>query len=334
MAGSSARSLAAFIAIAALLFMAACTDNAMVVGAPQPAGGQSGGNGRLVALLITDNTDHQYPNKGPGSIADGIARNAELMDTFFQRVAAATGMTLDLRKIAGSTAPDDPFTCDNITQTIRNLPVRPGDAVMVYYSGHGFNIGADNAATEAMQVSRFAAPELRNRPTTQFPFLACGTQVHDSPNLDLIATWLEAKQPRLTIVMADACNSFEGGSGPPAESFFAGATRGLTVDLRLRSLFVEAKGTVIMTGSQRGHYSYYESGFFNRGGMFTKEFLSTLAAMPIDQRTSWGVVGAQLTPMVVRVRDKRTGAITTDMQTPFLHVGPTFATAAGASRIQ
>jgi len=324
----SARYFTACLAVVALLLLSACTDGEMVVGAPPPSSGIA--SGHLVVLLITDNVDHQYPNKGPGSIAGGIAKNAELMDVFFQRVRAATGMTVDVTRIAGSNGLDDPFTCDNIVRTIKTLPVRSGDAVMVYYSGHGFNIGTDEATRTSAQLSRYAAAEVRDRPPTQFPFLACGTQVRDSPNLDLIAAWLADKRPRLTVVMADACNSFEGGSGPAAESFFGAGTRGLTVDLRLRSLFVEARGTVLMTGSQRGHYSYYDAGFMHPGGLFTKEFLSVLSSMPIDERTTWQEVGQRLTPMTVRVLDKRTNTMATDIQTPFLRVGAPFETAMAA----
>lgn len=132
--------------------------------------------------------------------------------------------------------------------------------------------------------------------------------------------------------MADACSSFEGGSGPVAESFFASATRGLSGDERLRSLFVEARGTVLMTGSERGHYSYYDTRFFSPGGMFTKKFLSVLNAMPSGEKTTWQDVGRQLTPMTITVEDRRTRRITTDVQTPILHVGEPFATAVAMPR--
>jgi hypothetical protein len=327
MGTGSARTL--ITGFAALMFLAACAQNAGYVSGPssRSLNGQGSDSGRLVVLLVTDNTDHQFPNRQPGSIADGVTKNAELMDTFFRKVRSATGMTVDVRRIAGSNAADDPFTCDNIVQTIKALPVSRGDAVMVYYSGHGFNIGSDDPAITAMQIARYAAPEFRNRKLTGFPFLACGRDVRNTPNLDLIATWLAEKKPRLTIVMSDACNAFEGGSGPAAESFFASGTRALTEDARLRSLFVEARGTVLMTGSQRGHYSYYDTSFFHPGGFFTRAFLSTLDGMPVDQRTSWEQVGAQFTPMIIRVQDRRTSRTTTDVQTPVLRVGEPFATA-------
>jgi hypothetical protein len=316
------------------MLLAACTQNTTAPWGSFSASsvGSASGTDRLVVLLITDNTDHQYPNRGPGSIADGVTKNAELMDTFFQRVRIATGMTVDVRKIAGSTGLNDPFNCDNIVRTVKTLPVNAGDAVMVYYSGHGFNIGTDDSATTATLIARYAAPDFRTHPLTQFPFLACGTDVRNTPDLDLIATWLAEKRPRLMVVMSDACNSFEGGSGPAAEGFFAG-TRGLTTDLRLRSLFLEARGTVLMTGSQRGHYSYYDTSLFHPGGFFTKEFLSVLDSIPADQRTTWDEAGRQLAPITIRVQDRRTSRFTTDIQTPFVHVGAPFETATATSPV-
>jgi len=327
----SARYVTACFAAAALVLLAGCVQRKATSVFVSPFSSQVSENasgGRLVVLLITDNTDHQYPNRQPGSIADGVTKNAELMETFIQRVHASTGMAVDMHRIAGTTGIDDPFTCDNIVQTIKTLPVNAGDAVMVYYSGHGFNIGSDDPATTASQIARFASPDFGGHQLTQFPFLACGRDVRNTPNLDLIATWLAAKRPRLTIVMSDACNSFEAGTGPAAESFFAGGTRAITEDLRLRSLFVEARGTVLMTGSQRGHYSYYDTSFFHPGGFFTREFLTALEGIPASERTTWQDVGRLLTPMVVRVQDRRTARITTDVQTPILYVGDPFATAA------
>jgi len=327
---SSARYVTACFAAAALVLLAACAQRRTSVFVPPSSSqvSQTIGGSRLVVLLITDNTDHQYPNRQAGSIADGVTKNAELMETFVQRVRASTGMRVDVHRIAGTNGLDDPFTCDNIVRTIKTLPVNAGDAVLVYYSGHGFNIGSDDPATTASQIARFASPEFSGRQLTQFPFLACGRDVRNTPNLDLIATWLAAKRPRLTIVMSDACNSFEGGTGPAAERFFAGGTRGTVEDLRLRSLFVEARGTVLMTGSQRGHYSYYDTNFFHPGGFFTREFLTALESIPASQRTTWQEVGRLLTPMLIRVQDRRTARVTTDVQAPILYVGEPFATAA------
>ncbi|MSP01257.1 MAG: hypothetical protein EXR07_09460 [Acetobacteraceae bacterium] len=330
---SWAHLIATYFAIATLLLCSACANNPSILNeAPGTAfSGPAGGQGRLVALLITDNTDHQRVNNGPGSIATGIRKNAEFMEAFFQKVRSATGMTVDVRRIVGTATPDDPFTCNNIVQTIRTLPVSRDDAVMVYYSGHGFNIGTTDPTAMSTQIARYVPAEFQNRPLTQFPFLACGTMVNTSPSLDMIAAWLSEKQPRLTIVMADACNSFEGGSGPSAESFFGG-TRGLTTDLRLRSLFVEARGTVLITGSARGHYSYYDNSALQAGGVFTKAFLSALGEIPASERTTWQDVGRRLRPVTVRVADSRTGRITTDVQSPFLNIGAPFATAVSMPR--
>ena len=323
--------LASRFALAAALLLTACAQRGGNLGEisilSAPRGG--GGGERLVVLMITDNTDHQHPNRGAGSITDGVTKNAEWMDAFFQRVRSATGMRVDVHKIAGTASAGDPFTCDNIVRTIKTLPVARGDAVMVYYAGHGFNIGAGDPGRAASQIARYAPSEFQDRPLTHFPFLACGTTVNATPNLDMIAAWLAEKKPRLTIVMADACNSFDSGSGSAPDPASIAGNRTLMEDLRLRGLFVEARGTVLMTSSQRGRFSYYGTGLFNPGGLFTRQFLNVLNAMPPGQPATWRDVGQRLTPMVVRVRNSMSGRGGTDVQTPLFHEGGPFATALG-----
>ena len=296
--------------------------------APYPSFSAGGGAGRLVVLMITDDTDHQRPNRSAGSIGEGVTKNAQVMGRFFDQVRDATGMTVDVYTVAGTNTLDDPFNCGNIVQRIKTLPVGRNDAVMVYYAGHGFNIGTSDTRITAAQLHNYAPAEFQNRPLTQFPFLACGTRVENTPNLDMIATWLSEKHPRLTIVMADACNSFEGGSGPDATNFYG--NRSLIIsDERLRSLFQEARGTVLMTGSQRGHLSYYDISSYNPGGLFTRQFLSIINSIPPSHPTTWEEVGRYFTPMTVRVEDPRTRRRTTDVQTPVIQVGAPFATAVG-----
>ena len=293
---------------------------------PYPSFSAGGRAGKLVVLMITDNTDHQRPNRGAGSIGEGVTKNAQVMGRFFDQVRDATGMAVEVHTVAGTNTPDDPFNCANVVRRIKALPVGRDDAVMVYYAGHGFNIGTSDTRITAGQLHHYAPAEFQNRPLTQFPFLACGTRVENTPNLDMIATWLAEKHPRLTIVMADACNSFEGGSGPDATSFHGNRSL-VTGDVRLRSLFQDARGTVLMTGSQRGHLSYYEISSHNPGGLFTRQFLSVINSIPPSHPTTWEEVGRSFSPMKVRVEDPRTRRRTTDVQTPVIRVGAPFASA-------
>lgn len=283
--------------------------------------------GHLVVLMITDNTDHQQT--GANSIAVGTSQNSVLMAGFFRKVEGGTGMTVDMHSIAGSAPPNDPFNCDNIVATIKSLPVQAGDTVMVYYAGHGTNIGTDNPAYARAELRAIAPPEFPNGPPTAFPFLACGTQISNSPNLDMIATWLATKKPRLTIVMADACNSYLPNTGPPAESFYAAAAPAIVQEERLRSLFREASGTVLMTGSQPGHYSYYFTDpHAKTGGVFTLMFLHVIDTLPINASANWQQIGNGLqdTDDMPWAKVER-GPHETDTQLPLLRVGAPFETA-------
>jgi hypothetical protein len=105
-----------------------------------------------------------------------------------------------------------------------------------------------------------------------------------NPNAEDAARWAGANNPRLVVVMFDSCNSFIPGTGPAPRP--AAAPAPPTADLRLISLFFQAKGQVVMAGSEIGTYSFYTAS----GGMFTQRFLQILDDMPRDNVATWSQV--------------------------------------------
>jgi hypothetical protein len=279
------------------------------------------GSGRMVVLMITDNIDH-VNGSGPGSIAAGVTGNAVRMKDFFSQVANATSQQLDLREIVGSSASTDPFNCDNINQTIRTLPVAKDDVAIIYYAGHGFNLGALDPSAMAI----YAVPEFANTKSTDMPFLYCGPQNRNSVNLDMIAAWLTPKQPRLSLVIADACNSFENGTGPAPQPFApAAAPAAIAEDLRLISLFREAEGNVMIGGAEVNHYSFYETGVAQPMGFATRQFLDdVIGKMSPSQRASWVEVKGRFFAVPVTTIDPVTQKPGKFLQKPILREGPPF----------
>jgi hypothetical protein len=262
---------------------------------------------RLVVLLITDDIDHVNGPGAENSIGPGVATNADRMKEFFREVSDATKLPLIQQEIVGAEGPADPWTCANIDNAIKSLEVRPGDTSVVYYAGHGFNMGPTRTAKT---IAMIAPEEFRDKPPTEFPFLACNHDfsVGPSPNLDMIASWIAPKRPRLTIVMADACNTDYPGT-EPRFSFLLHPLRstgpGSRPDRRLISLFRDARGTVLMAGSRGNHESWYDKSIHEDPmGFFTRKFLEVIHDMDRARPATWTEVGARLTKIRIELHGK------------------------------
>jgi len=285
--------------------------------------------GHLVVLMITDNSDHIYGGTD-ASIGPGVTNNASKMSAFFNQVAAATGQQLVSLSIVGTAVPPDPFTCPNINEKLRSLAFDKDDTVVVYYAGHGFNLNPQTVPN----VAQYAVKEFANTKPTEMPFLYCGDpNLKNSVNLDMIASWIARKQPRLTIIIADACNSFLTPTPAPPSGVAAAAPPlpPTGPDLRYISLFLEARGNVMIAGNAAGEkdYSFYQTPNSSRYpmGLATKQLLDIFASMPRDERTTWQSVGARFTSMSVLAKDPEepaTAPAKQFQQKPILWAGAPF----------
>jgi hypothetical protein len=246
----------------------------------------------LVVLIIADTIDHVHFQNGGSSIAEGVKVNQRRMTSFFRQVAAATSMPLRIEQITGSASEDDPFNCENIDRQIQAIRANTDDTVVVYYAGHGFNIGPNR---QDVIMQSIVVPEFLLNYPTRMPFLYCGS-FKGNPNLDMIATWVGRQSPRLLIVMADSCNSFIPGTEPaPSNNVTRGTGLAIEPDLRLLSLFREARGTVLLAASEPGHFAFYTED----GGMFTNQFLRAIADLNPLERATWQALGAGFKPEVI-----------------------------------
>lgn len=168
------------------------------------------------ALIVADT---QASDVGPGCRKDVAA-----MTTTFRTITKGIGYRLNLRVLS-----DSAFTQRNIMQRIDSLRVGAQDVVFLYYTGHGYNLAGR---------------------TDRFPLLNLGRD--DSPALRTLHDSLRAKKGRLTITLADACNTVlpAGTRGLTPSPVLKGVTVEDDINRALASLFLEQTGHVLIAACQ------------------------------------------------------------------------------------
>jgi hypothetical protein len=204
---------------------------------------------KIHAVLVGDTLD--------GSIGPGVKANLDHMQEFLQVVKTAGEITVSVDQIR-----DDAFSCKSITGAISKFKVSSDDVILFYYAGHGFRTSAT--------------------PTT-FPDFDCRRSTSDPPTgmSGVISQFLKKQRPRFLVAIADACNK------ETAPTFVSRALplelAGPDLKLALRRLFLQYKGSLLMSGSIPGQYSYYSVVEGSLGGYFSNQFLKTLY-QKINQR--------------------------------------------------
>lgn len=177
---------------------------------------------------------------------------------FLQRAASHTGMEISETLFAG-----DDFISDDVYEHVKNLQVAPEDTVVFYYSGHGYR--TESKATVW--------------PVMSFGFDQLGLDTHD------VATMLEAKGPRMLIVMSDTCNGIENDEFVP-EWDHTQALQGISrskLHNAYRALFLDKDLMIMTTSSEPGQYSYGPAS----GGVYTNAFLRSFYHEVKHRSPSW-----------------------------------------------
>jgi hypothetical protein len=219
---------------------------------------------KLYAILVGDTQD--------ASIGNGIAANLKNMDSFLDAVEMDGKITISKIEIKG-----DNFNCKKINEAVEQLNVEPSDAVLFYYSGHGFR---------------------RDSTQTQFPEFDCRRTLDpDRAELSgIVDNLVKAKKPKFLLAIADTCNKESTAfiAAPPAG--FAPAEK----QAAFRRLFQGYSGTLIMSGSIPGEYSWYTVAGGSLGGFFTNQLLQAINQKIKEQRSNvrWEDIASDATKTI------------------------------------
>src|SRR5262249_28954512 len=145
----------------------------------------------LDVLIIADVLDH---GSAPGvTIAPGVRANESNMKTFIRQITDTTGLSLKRMDIfEGTGEGSNAYTCANFRDRIRALPVSQDDVVVVYYTGHGYNL-ADPRSPVGFnaELKGYFPPPV----ASDMPYLYCIGYEGADINLRDIARTVSISQP-------------------------------------------------------------------------------------------------------------------------------------------
>ncbi len=205
-----------------------------------------------------------FANTGNRGIGESVGVDFKRMELEMTTIAKAIGYSLKKYNYYGSTSN---FNRENLDKVLNNLTCASNDIVYFYYSGHGGR--AENENTQFPEMCLFVNDENFNSRSQLYPLYDVYTQI-------------KKKNPRLTIVMGDMCNSIIEGYYRNDNTASKGATilSKTTTDV-YKNLFLNTKGGLIAASSEPGHtsgcYIFKEDGkYYHAGGYLTHSFLTML----------------------------------------------------------
>lgn len=213
----------------------------------------------LHLIIVQDDTDPTI-----GGVVD-----FNKVQKFAQNIANTVGMRYKVYPYKKSEYLNN---ADKLNADLKSLSYHSDDVVWFYYTGHGFNSGDGNLFTGFS--------------------LGTGTNAMNYKT-DYIHQRLTEKEPRLTIVMTDACNysQIPGYNTAPSGGTASRAGEGW------RKLFLESKGYIKVASNTAGYRSY-SYGDATNGGLFTRGLLDVLKENEENVNTNWQNVLNQTTTKV------------------------------------
>jgi len=172
----------------------------------------------------------------------------------FNQTAIALGIGFKSYIVSG-----DNFSKTNLLATINSIYPAANDIVLFIYRGHGFRW--PNQTDQWLRLALFygkTSPKSDNS---------------NSINLKEVKDILDKKGARLNIVLGDCCNDPYGVTVMTSNSFFQSQVTAFTDVSKLRTLFLNSKGSIITAAARPGEVSY--AGL--DGGYFTTSFISALS---------------------------------------------------------
>jgi len=185
----------------------------------------------------------------------------------------------------------------SILDACENLNVGPNDTVIFTYGGHGFNRtnGNDPEPSEG-------SAEIANA-GSKWPELVVYEIIKNFPKRRGLPLWriykkLEAKNPRLLLVISDCCNEYT-----PTLLAAPTYTRGIEIEDYYKTLYLNSSGNYITSASKYGQFAF---GNKTRGGFFTERLFKVLAkattydrSRPETYQPSWDQVFTEVSSTLI-----------------------------------
>lgn len=217
-------------------------------------------NSQTLHAIIFANT--KCPGEEPGSMGIGpsVTCDYQRMKIEFETMASFLNYKKDFQWYEGS---PNHFCRTNLESALNNLSCGKDDIVIFYYSGHGGR-----------------SPKETQDP---FPWMQLVVDPYRTPwnasqyySLSQVLKRIEAKQPRLSIVLGDLCNSLSNAIPQKDVPEMKGATKISKAPCDFyKDLFLKVKGSIISSSSKPGE----TSAAFSDGGAFTICFTEALQIM-------------------------------------------------------
>lgn len=174
-----------------------------------------------------------------------------------KEISKHTQMTLKEKSFSGRE-----FQKDLVSNYIKELNVEADDAVVFFFSGHGYRTAQKNTAS----------------PFLMFEFYKQGI------DLKWVFDTIKAKKPRFALILSDCCNNY-------VERGFSNEGKNIQINLRTiqpynqgyKQLFCNAKGYILISSCSPGQFSY-GSRF---GGLYTQCFFVSLNKELSEKTPSW-----------------------------------------------
>jgi hypothetical protein len=187
-----------------------------------------------------------------GDIGASCQADRDKLDYEFSSISDALGLAYRKYVVDGTN-----FNKANVQYTLDLVKPGANDVVVFVYRGHGFRW--DN------QTDAYPMLDLR---TSNYINLS----PENSIALSAVYSTLKAKGARLNLVLADCCNNKIGVSQISSTSFLNLQADNKPDIVKLKRLFMTAKGNVISAAAKAGEYSWANP----LGGFYTISFIQAL----------------------------------------------------------
>jgi hypothetical protein len=230
----------------------------------------------LYALLIGDTED--------SNLGYAFQQDLDLMHKEVKKIAKETGLTLNVSLFQGWQV-----TPEKVLQQIEELKIHSDDVLILYFTIHGYR-------TESKE--------------SRWPNLFFGLEQR-GVDFDYINQIVKGKNPRLLLSIADSCNNTLPDGLIPTIQQKALPVRmpnSAKVKANYKKLFLESAGTIIISGSIPGQYSW---AYTYLGGIYTLNFVEALkesvyGKKPADWQTLLDKAAFKVSEAVIELNETQT----------------------------